>query len=715
VRLAVPHDCTFGDLAQALHEKLGLPNDHEKIMYHLMFQGIDPIIMPLKKDIGVPIKSTGIVTKSVILGVELNTGQTSDTSVTNAWFCEASNKVTLQVSWKNKTTAINLIRAGTIGLLKNMIKKAVSDLPESFCLRRMLGKGKEGCIIKDNNATLKTLGLTEENTELKIEAGEGLKSNEIEILYNVHIGRNLLADRVPITLPLSTTIEEFKAKVLDKPALKEISNIVSVFKTKGDAHQAHLGVYGKDASQMIKDEKLTLEETGLCNGDSLWLGESKRSVDGWCQLKIFHFIDHEYKSLSKFQSEREELKEMIAKGGEVDKSMYMIEETVEKLPYGGDIHKAMKMRDTSAIRKIMEARKKPKKKEKKTTELKEVFKIPFHNDLSLADLKSTLFHHPLGTFKNAKSAKHLRLFTLKPNSLVLSDIIRSNRSSLLSQGVIGDMEIAVQVMPSEDPEVSIKSIALKLLRCYKAYEVEAKALKAAKPKEEKKKDTESEEQARKRAKTEHEVPCVFGPVPPPYVFCDAGEVKLSATTTWNPWDSMESLQKALEDKELSKHISITTLPVKTEEKFRNVVKSVVKSRKAPEITGKYCTLADLRRTCEKVSGTKDPILLKWFDQAQRWHVLSSNLSEKLFGNDQTKVQNPNKEEVLMASPFRLRDGDFIAVLDKSEFGAALDETAIDEIIGSLGPRSFITSRRAQQNAVNVQKVPEREQGITISW
>ena len=84
----------------------------------MIYIGKDSIIMPFSKPNYCQVQEY-VKSKSVALGVEINTGQTSDQSVTRAYFNQDSNKVDLLVMQEktdgkkyDKLTEINIIKTG---------------------------------------------------------------------------------------------------------------------------------------------------------------------------------------------------------------------------------------------------------------------------------------------------------------------------------------------------------------------------------------------------------------------------------------------------------------------------------------------------------------------------------------------------------------------------------------------------------------------------
>ena len=184
--------CSLRELAKFLHEKTNgrLPNDHSKLMYHLMYTGEGAIAMELSKSPGYPIRDTGVKPNgAVVLGVEEKTANlTSDTSVTMAYFGEESTRIDVFVAARindeivsEKLPVNSLIKAASLRLLIEKIGKELTPklikaekLKENvgFVVRECLDKkGCVGCIFKDEAQTLAQAGLSEPGTFIVAEYG----------------------------------------------------------------------------------------------------------------------------------------------------------------------------------------------------------------------------------------------------------------------------------------------------------------------------------------------------------------------------------------------------------------------------------------------------------------------------------------------------------------------------------------------------------------
>eukprot|EP00467_Chlorarachnion_reptans_P025390 CAMPEP_0114531470 /NCGR_PEP_ID=MMETSP0109-20121206/26081_1 /TAXON_ID=29199 /ORGANISM="Chlorarachnion reptans, Strain CCCM449" /LENGTH=1498 /DNA_ID=CAMNT_0001714333 /DNA_START=115 /DNA_END=4611 /DNA_ORIENTATION=+ len=787
MKIAVPLMCTLGDLAKVLHEKVGLPDDHDKIMYHLMYQGKDGIVMHIDKDRGCLVKEIGLRTKGVVLGAELNSGQDPGNSVTQAYFQEDSNRVNLVVfdtihknaQGGNTRHEVSVMRKGSLKLFKSVIKKRIPDLPESISIRHLLKKGHPGCLYKDESATLESVGLTEPLMEVLVEPGPGLGSDEICLLYSIQHLNNKHADRVPINVNLNHTLGEVKMQVLKHAGVTSEqvdAKEIGVHTTKGDP-KYFPGLYQRD--RLLPDEKITVADAGFANGGSIWLQEAKRSVDGTARLNIYLYRDlRGRQTLRQFQDSRAKLQKMVTNGQSGDPSLFCVEpEPEEKLPYDGDMQKATMARDTKAIRIIMKHRSKNKgkPKEKPKTELKALFELPFLTALTLFDLKSALFHHPARKLVTVSSAspspnsvalslRHMRVYLLKSN-LALGQLVRSDDESLLTQGVVGDMDIAVEITSDPQPSLTSCALNLKTTLCCKSVDAEKEIMLKRSPPAEKPSDAKNSgkdgkeakggegQQVRKKAKlesaegesSENVYEVVVGPVPPPALLCDISVSRAPKTggaatelQPYNPWENLEPL-KALASKnngEVIKKMDFSKLPKNIEEALITELKARAQRVKAIEpkdLTGLKCTLADLRRACAEATGMRPDefYILKFFFRGLSWKILTPGLRDKMLsenkmvteddkrvddlGNHMEEEDSGVSEDLisLTDSPLNFRDGDFVAVLKRDEFGASHTFDDLESVVSRMGPRAFITSRKVQEPAGTVQRFTPKEQILRI--
>eukprot|EP00466_Bigelowiella_natans_P020079 jgi/Bigna1/129175/aug1.8_g3883 len=866
LKLAVPTTCTMRQLAEKLHEKCpSLPGEHSKLMYHLMYQGSVSEILHLSKSESALVCETGLRSKGVILGVEANTGQDPDNSVTQAYHNEESNKVELLIYHPAaaKPFELSVMRVGTIALLKTLIKRAAPQQKKqeeeekeekeggggkkasSFSLRQMLTSTKPGCLYKDEGAKLESVGLTEPMMGVRVEFNTPpLQQDEIELIYTVYHKNSRVHDREVIRARLHDTVNTLKRRILQKAHLvkdgddddddddrKEkggggggpsLFDRMAVFTTKGDPSIG--SVHGKD-TQIPNQDTVTLESLGMANRSAIWVAESSRNIDGSSKLQVYLYTNFQRSSVMAFQADRAKLhailkggrddggKETAAAGGGgenyhgVSRELLYVEEHEVALPYGGDMSKAMRVADRAAIRTIMAHNKKNKNKpKKKTSEVKALFEIPFINTLPLHDLKCALFSHPSGKLTSScKSAKQLRIYTLKPN-MALGPMLKDDNVSVLTQGVVGDMSIGVEIIPEEEREeqtFSYVGISLNVTQCVKAVSLErqlmaeqdASGSKAAaaeakgattKTTGEKKKQQQdavagssnndaTEEQARKRVKTDgstttnddddknndnddtkaKDIPVVvFGPLPPAHAICDIGPKMRPALVQQQYYDPYKSLltqdQKSID---LSK-LDLVKLPRMMEKRLLDMWKEKAKTMAtaaaaADAAAGKVLlepkdynglgpSLYDLRKMCSQISGIKNDdnlLVLKWFFNGFRWHILTPDLSERVgaaaaaVSDTAMKVEDNNtiksedvpsslhpeaKSIFVKAAPILLKDGDHIAIVDKKAvFGSNMSFDEIEAIVSKIGPRLFITSRKASEPTSVVQKFSPQEQQLKI--
>mmetsp|Transcript_22483 Transcript_22483/g.43761 ORF Transcript_22483/g.43761 Transcript_22483/m.43761 type:complete len:431 (-) Transcript_22483:208-1500(-) len=412
-----------------------------------------------------------------------------------------------------------------------------------------------------------------------------------------------------------------------------------------------------------------------------------------------------------------------------------------------------------------------RRKKEKSTELKAILTLPFLNTLSLYDLKCALYHHPSQAFTKTykcPSIDHMRVFTLKDN-LSLGAPFKSNFLSLLQMGVMTDGDIAVEILrePEKIKYFSQNAIAVKITRCYLALDAEAQILekRATKkgttpPKETK--TSRPDEQARKKLKLAFEssrVPPygVFGPIPPTMHICD-GEgvgvppVEMEDEKKKNVWLDVGMLQS---NTKLVQNLDLSKMPNKMEQEFISVLKKI-KPTVADMSKGSPPSLRDLRTLCSDVSGipAKDLVLLKWYFQGQRWHILTPDLKQRLdptaekkqptvantaesqteteidLGtntngegaekeggggtNDSMETEETTDAAVLLTSPpFSFREGEFVAVLSRRDFPGNPGFSDLEAFSAQLGPRAFITSRKIEEPADKVQKFPQQDQQLKI--
>lgn len=273
------------------------------------------------------------------------------------------------------------------------------------------------------------------------------------------------------------------------------------------------------------------------------------------------------------------------------------------------------------------------------------------------------------------------------------------------------------------------------------------------------KEAKVKEQARKKPKLEvsnaegaekEESYCaVIGPVPPPMFLCDIPsslapkmEGKTStALQPYNCWESLEPLKALAKKTEIFKKVDLSKLPKNIEEALIAELKersARVKTIEPKDLLGRSCTLADLRRALAAETGMAEGefYMLKWFFQGLRWHVLTPDLPSRMLreskmdeevvdsagdgkGEHLMEEDEPNstgdKENTvsLTEAPLSFRDGDFVAALRKDEFGRSLSFDDIERIVGKLGPRHFITSRKNYDPTASVERFTPKEHMLRI--
>ncbi len=737
LNMAVPVTCNLRQLTTELHKRVGLPNDLSKLMFHLMYNGKGACAMELNRGNGFLIMDSGVRSDgTVVLGVQLRDGQTSENSITRMFFEESSNRVDLVVADARdmtKRVELSVMKAAPLALLRNKIRSIMQDLPSKFAIRQTLNKkGLHGCLYKDEKMSLANAGLAEPGTVVLVDPGPPLGESEINLLYSIASpdgGRGKLADRVPVRVTQSEALSALKKRILSESKVEMEPEQFAIYRTKGDPLHAGIGAYGRGA--LIADETTTVAGAGLSNRDSIWIAKSDRRVDGTIQIVAYRYKDYQASSIRSFQVARTALARRVNAGETVDEAELAIESRADDpLPYGGDMKEAMRRQDRAAIRKIMAAGKKKKEAaaagKKKTTELNALFAVPFLSSMTPFDLKCLLFYHPSGVLKAECDSPHqLRLFQLTYNHC-LGAPLSCDFVPLAAQGIATDTNIAVEVLLEPEVRLTRSALRVRLVQCFKALAPEAAILRrrvartptaassgsdSANQNVERGADGEATPK-RHKVDSESRPLAIFGPKPPQVVIVDLAQSQPEALAVaaaqyepYNAWSKIKGLDEA-------KMAGKTDL-----EAFDSHLAAVLKAHKTSTIdtqslpTAK-CSLADLRRHCAAAAGLdgQDLILFVWSFAEFRWRTLAAATSEDA-------KERPSESSILLQSDpkWGIKHGSVVAFFRRGEFGGtAVTPGDFDALVGAFGPRKFVTSRTSRdEKAQSIQKFQRREQQLKI--
>ena len=368
LNMAVPVTCNLRQLTTELHKRVGLPNDLSKLMFHLMYNGKGACAMELNRGNGFLIMDSGVRSDgTVVLGVQLRDGQTSENSITRMFFEESSNRVDLVVADARdmtKRVELSVMKAAPLALLRNKIRSIMQDLPSKFAIRQTLNKkGLHGCLYKDEKMSLANAGLAEPGTVVLVDPAAPRRERDQPFVQHC-VSRwwpwqtcgpragACDAKRGPLCA---------KKRILSESKVEMEPEQFAIYRTKGDPLHAGIGAYGRGA--LIADETTTVAGAGLSNRDSIWIAKSDRRVDGTIQIVAYRYKDYQASSIRSFQVARTALARRVNAGETVDEAELAIESRADDpLPYGGDMKEAMRRQDRAAIRKIMAAGKKKRKR-----------------------------------------------------------------------------------------------------------------------------------------------------------------------------------------------------------------------------------------------------------------------------------------------------------------------------------------------------------------